>query len=210
MANWLVGQRHMDKTGGIGMGNVIELVAREKTYSGREVAATLGIGASTLRKWSMLLEQHGYWFLRDSQNRREYRQADVAALRSFYQMTKEQLVPLEEAARQVVTRTAPAPASVPARMEAAAPLVPRSPAPFERLEEQIHMLARHVQRQEDAQMALLERLEKQEAYIRSSLKERDRRLTKAMHDILETKAQIARMQDEKRKTTIWHKLFRIT
>jgi hypothetical protein len=72
------------------------------------------------------------------------------------------------------------------------------------------MLARHVQRQEDAQMALLERLEKQEAYIRSSLKERDRRLTKAMHDILETKAQIARMQDEKRKTTIWHKLFRIT
>lgn len=129
MANWLVGHRHMDKTGGIGMGNVIELVAREKTYSGRE---------------------------------------------------------------------------------AAAPLVPRSPAPFERLEEQIHMLARHVQRQEDAQMALLERLEKQEAYIRSSLKERDRRLTKAMRDILETKAQIARMQDEKRKTTIWHKLFRIT
>ncbi|MDA5109583.1 hypothetical protein O3V59_14555 [Brevibacillus thermoruber] len=63
----------------------------------------------------MLLEQHGYWFLRDSQNRREYWQADVAALRSFYQMTKEQLVPLEEAARKVVTRTAPAPASVPAR-----------------------------------------------------------------------------------------------
>jgi transposase-like protein len=208
MANLQVGHRHMDKTGGIGMGNVIELVAREKTYSGREVAATLGIGASTLRKWSMLLEQHGYRFLRDSQNRREYRQSDVAALRSFYQMTKEQLVPLEEAACKVVTRTAPS--SAPARTEAAAPLVPRSPAPFERLEEQVHALARHVQRQDEAQLALLERLEKQEAYIRSSLKERDRRLTKAMRDILETKAQIARMQDEKRKTSIWHKLFRIT
>lgn len=87
------------------MKNVIELVAKEKTYSGRELAEILGVGASTLRKWSMLLEQQGYRFLRDSQNRREYRQSDVDALRSFYQLTKENLMPLEEAARTVAGRT---------------------------------------------------------------------------------------------------------
>ncbi|MGG1253799.1 hypothetical protein ABE205_23370 [Brevibacillus agri] len=81
------------------MGDVIELVARERTYSGREVAEMLGIGASTLRKWGMLLEQHGYWFLRDNQNRREYRQMDVSCLTRFYELTKDQLIPQEEAAQ---------------------------------------------------------------------------------------------------------------
>lgn len=187
------------------MGNVIELVARERTYSGREVAELLGIGASTLRKWSMLLEQRGYWFLRDSQNRREYRQMDVAALQRFYRLTKDQLYPQEEAAHMIVSHHSPEPA----RMETAVALAPRIQVNNDEWEEKLHALANHVQQQDAAHLDLLARVEKQEAYIRNSLKERDRRLTKAMNDILDAKVQLARMRDEQRNTSIWHRLFRL-
>lgn len=192
------------------MGEVIELVAREKTYTGREVAELLGIGASTLRKWSMLLEQHGYWFQRDSQNRREYRSLDVAALQRFYRLTKDQLFPLEEAAHMIVSHRDPEPARV-ETAPALAPsvLTPRLHTPLAEWEEKLNALASRVKEQDAAQLALLERVEKQEAYIRRSLKERDQRLTKAMNDILDAKVQLARIRDEKRKTSIWHRLFRL-
>ncbi|WP_400161894.1 hypothetical protein ACAF76_016210 [Brevibacillus sp. TJ4] len=195
------------------MGNVIELVAREKTYTGREVAHMLGIGASTLRKWSMLLEQHGYWFVRDSQNRREYRQIDVAALQRFYRLTKDQLFPQEEAAQMIASQQMPEPArreSAPSL--SAAPSMP-APQPVEltsaTFDAKLQALAARVHMQDLAQHDLLQRIEKHEAYIRSSLKERDRRLTKAMKDILDTKAQLARIQNQQRKSSIWHRLFRI-
>ncbi|MDF2680682.1 MAG: hypothetical protein K0R47_1872 [Brevibacillus sp.] len=189
------------------MGNVIELVARERTYSGREVADLLGIGASTLRKWSMLLEQNGYWFLRDSQNRREYRQMDVAALQRFYRLTKDQLLPQEEAALMIVSHDV----ALPARVETAVALAPSVPAPVSSSvwEEKLHALAVHVQQQDAAHQALLERVEKQEVYIRSNLKERDRRLMKAMNDIMDAKMELSKIKDEQRKTSIWHKLFRL-
>lgn len=194
------------------MGNVIELVSRERTYTGREVAELLGIGASTLRKWSMLLEQHGYWFLRDNQNWREYRRADIAVLQRFYQLTKDELLSQEEAALLLVNQEeseAPSPATVSASLETATAPAPRIQPQTSPLELQVRELAAHVKRQDAAHAALLERIEKQEAYIRSSLKERDRRLTKAMSDIMDTKAQIAKMKEEKRKTSIWHKLLRL-
>ncbi|MGF9819892.1 hypothetical protein [Brevibacillus agri] len=196
------------------MGDVIELVARERTYSGREVAEMLGIGASTLRKWSMLLEQHGYWFLRDNQNRREYRQMDVSCLTRFYELTKDQLIPQEEAAQMIVSQNY----TGAAHRETAVALAPVAhPVATEdtlealdAIDEKLHALALHVKQQDENQQALLARLEKQEAYIRSSLKERDRRLTKAMSDIMDAKVQLAKLKDAERKTSIWHKLFRLS
>lgn len=198
------------------MGDVIELVARERTYSGREVAEMLGIGASTLRKWSMLLEQHGYWFLRDNQNRREYRQMDVSCLTRFYELTKDQLIPQEEAAQMIVSQNYTGAGA--AHRETAVALSPVAhPVATEdtlealdAIDEKLHALALHVKQQDENQQALLARLEKQEAYIRSSLKERDRRLTKAMSDIMDAKVQLAKLKDEERKTSIWHKLFRLS
>ncbi|ATF11877.1 hypothetical protein HP398_16325 [Brevibacillus sp. HB1.4B] len=196
------------------MGEVIELLARERTYSGRDVAGLLGIGASTLRKWSMLLEQHGYWFLRDSQNRREYRQVDITCLQRFYSLTKDQLIPQDEAARMVATQSAPEPARKETAVAVAFPPVSSYPAlnhtaALEELDVKLHALASHVQQQDAAYLALLARVEKQETYITNNLKERDRRLTKAMNDIMDAKIELAKIRDAERKTSIWQKLFRI-
>ncbi|MED1780634.1 hypothetical protein P4V43_02210 [Brevibacillus fortis] len=195
------------------MGEVIELLARERTYSGRDVAGLLGIGASTLRKWSMLLEQHGYWFLRDSQNRREYRQVDITCLQRFYSLTKDQLIPQDEAARMVATQSSPEPARKETAVAVAFPPVSSHLAlnhsAIEELDEKLHVLASHVQQQDVAYLALLARVEKQETYITNNLKERDRRLTKAMNDIMDAKIELAKIRDAERKTSIWQKLFRM-
>lgn len=194
------------------MGEVIELLARERTYSGREVAGLLGIGASTLRKWSMLLEQHGYWFLRDSQNRREYRQVDIACLQRFYSLTKDQLLPQDEAAQMVAMQNMPEPARKETAVAVALSPVPRPNVnndALEELDEKLHALACHVQQQDAAYLALLARVEKQEWYITNNLKERDRRLTKAMNDIMDAKIELAKIREAERKTSFWHKLFRI-
>ncbi|GAB1530473.1 MULTISPECIES: hypothetical protein [Brevibacillus] len=198
------------------MGEVIELLARERTYSGRDVAGLLGIGASTLRKWSMLLEQHGYWFLRDSQNRREYRQADITCLQRFYSLTKDQLIPQDEAARMVATQSSPEPARKETAVAVAFPPAPVSAHPalnhtvvLEELDEKLHALASHVQQQDASYLALLARVEKQEAYITNNLKERDRRLTKAMNDIMDAKIELAKIKDASRKTSFWQKLIRL-
>ncbi|NTU23233.1 hypothetical protein HPY28_23230 [Brevibacillus sp. HB1.2] len=196
------------------MGEVIELLARERTYSGRDVAGLLGIGASTLRKWSMLLEQHGYWFLRDSQNRREYRQVDITCLQRFYSLTKDQLIPQDEAARMVATQSSPEPARKETAVAVTFPPVSSYPAlnhtaALDELDVKLHALASHVQQQDAAYLALLARVEKQETYITNNLKERDRRLTKAMNDIMDAKIELAKIRDAERKTSIWQKLFRI-
>lgn len=188
---------------------VIELVAKEKTYSNKEIAAQLGIGISTLRKWSALLEQSGYSFARDGRSRREYRQIDAIALRRMKELTKENAISLEDAALAVVTSLR-RPSAIPEQtLPATASVIPRSPRSYEALEQKVDSLVEHIQKQDAFNLALLERLDKQEKYISINLKERDRRLTKAMNDILETKIAMAALQDSQRKKSIWHRLFTI-
>jgi hypothetical protein len=57
--------------------------ASTKTWWSKELADHLGIGGSTLRKWSMELEKAGYKFLRDEHGRRAYVEHDALAFRQF-------------------------------------------------------------------------------------------------------------------------------
>lgn len=185
---------------------VIELVAKEKTYSSKEVVVQLGIGSSTLRKWCMLLEQHNYRFHRDVHNRREFHQIDTVALREFMKLAK--TMALEHAAISVVSsikRLRPEEKALPVPS-----VVKRSYPSHDLLEEKVDSLVQHIEKQDAFNIALLDRLEKQEKYISINLKERDRRLTKAMNDILDTKITLTKLQDKEQTKSIWHRLFRIT
>lgn len=54
-----------------------------------EVAATLGISLSTLRKYALLLEKNNYQFERDSQNNRSYSCDDMEILGGFIKLRKQ-------------------------------------------------------------------------------------------------------------------------
>jgi biotin operon repressor len=53
------------------------------SYAAQNVAETLGIGRSTLNKYSRSLEEHGYTFAKDDRGNRVYTEHDIVALRHF-------------------------------------------------------------------------------------------------------------------------------
>jgi DNA-binding transcriptional MerR regulator len=55
----------------------------ERAFWAKEVAETLGISESTLRKYCLILEKAGYKFLRGDNNRRAFRKRDVEVLKQF-------------------------------------------------------------------------------------------------------------------------------
>ncbi|WP_134686378.1 hypothetical protein [Brevibacillus migulae] len=191
---------------------VIDLVAKEKTFTCKEAADSLEIGISTLRKWSLLLEQHGHVFLRNAQNGREYRQKDLALLFEIKELCRSQAMPLEVAVANVTNRANRR--DLPRREQTALSPLPKPiiSSPLEqaqRLEQKMNALAERVSHQEQFNQQLLAKMEQQERYIEASLKERDRRLTRLMSDILETKMYVAQAKEKERKTSIWHRLFSI-
>jgi DNA-binding transcriptional MerR regulator len=73
----------------------------EKAFWAREVAETLNISESTLRKYCLILEKAGYRFLRGDNNRRAFRKKDLEVLRQFKALA-DQGKKLDEAAVTLV------------------------------------------------------------------------------------------------------------
>lgn len=76
----------------------------EKAYWNKEVAETLGIGESTLRKWCLELEKNGYSFVRGYKDSRAFLQYDLDALNYYRKLTKEGHYKMEQAAKIVVEK----------------------------------------------------------------------------------------------------------
>jgi len=76
----------------------------EKAFTSKEVSTTLNIGDSTLRKWSLSLEKHGYSFIRNAQNNRLFVEKDLVVLRHFQKLVQEANMPLDSASMVVVDR----------------------------------------------------------------------------------------------------------
>lgn len=75
----------------------------EKTLTPADVAAQLKIGVSTLRKYSLLLEENGVTFKRNAQNSRQYGESDVMALQRMITLMKSDGVTVENAAFAVAS-----------------------------------------------------------------------------------------------------------
>lgn len=72
-------------------------------YSPSDVAAQLNIKQSTLRKYSILLEEHGYIFHKNDKSHRAYYDGDVMAVRKLIDFKNNANMTLDEAAKAVVS-----------------------------------------------------------------------------------------------------------
>lgn len=75
----------------------------EKLLTPAEVATSLGIGVSTLRKYSLQLEENGMTFKRNTQNSRQYEESDVITLQRMITLMKADNVTVENAAYAVAS-----------------------------------------------------------------------------------------------------------
>lgn len=73
-------------------------------YSAKDITLSLNIGDSTLRKWCLSLEEHGYTFYRTDQNKRLFTEKDIIVLRHFQQLVKEKNMSMNNAALIVTSK----------------------------------------------------------------------------------------------------------
>jgi len=73
----------------------------ERAYASGEVAKTLGVTTSTIRKYSIALEQRGHDIIRNDHNRRLYLDKDVTTLRNVMEYVTSGLS-VEKAVKAVV------------------------------------------------------------------------------------------------------------
>ncbi|HDR8042162.1 TPA: DUF3967 domain-containing protein [Bacillus cereus] len=73
----------------------------EIVYTSSEVYSRLGVSGSTLRKYSDVLEREGYDVRKDSRGRREYTEFDVVLIEQLVELSKQDGMTLEKAAKMI-------------------------------------------------------------------------------------------------------------
>lgn len=158
----------------------------EIAFYSKDTAEMLGIAPVTLRKWSAELEKQGWAFSKDAHDRRAYTQQDLVALRYLRDILRDRRESLENAAIAVVERYK----NEETTEISLAAIQERPP-----VDEQIKFLAAQqiefMQRQEELNQKLIQRLDDQERYIEERLKVRDEKLTQTLNEVLETKRLLA-------------------
>lgn len=78
------------------------MAGMEIVYTANEVYGRLGVSGSTLRKYSDVLEREGYEVRKNSRGRREYTEFDMVLLQHLVELSKEDGMTLEKAAKLIV------------------------------------------------------------------------------------------------------------
>lgn len=73
----------------------------EIVYTSNEVYSRLGVSGSTLRKYSDVLEREGYDVRKNSRGRREYTEFDVVLIEQLVELSKQDGMTLEKAAKMI-------------------------------------------------------------------------------------------------------------
>ncbi|OXS64029.1 DUF3967 domain-containing protein [Priestia filamentosa] len=156
----------------------------EQTYFGSEVASTLKIGSSTLRKYSLALEEQGYTFDRGVNNSRIFYQKDVAMIQRIMNAMNKKNITLEQAVKLAVSSISED--TVATAVMAKQTELNRDVAMSERLE-----------RLEKINLELVKRLEEQQRMLQERDAKRDEQLITVLREVQESKQLIAATRDKR-------------
>ncbi|RPJ98582.1 DUF3967 domain-containing protein [Priestia endophytica] len=156
----------------------------EQTYFGSEVASTLKIGSSTLRKYSLALEEQGYVFDRGMNNSRIFYQKDVAMIQRIMNAMNKKNITLEQAIKLAIS-------SVPEDIVATAVMDKQTESSIG-----VAMLER-LERLEKINLELVKRLEEQQRMLQERDTIRDEQLITVLREVQESKQLIAATKDKK-------------
>lgn len=176
----------------------------ERAYSTKEIAETLGIGDSTLRKWCGSLEKTGYSFAKNDQGYRLFIEHDIIILRQFKKLVKEVNMPLDSASDLVIKRfneQSFSQGTGVAHLEK----VPEGGHSLDVLGELGKEMIERFNQQEEFNQKLLTiikeqsaALEKQQRYIEERMNKRDELLMQSLRESQETKKILLEAQEEKK------------
>ncbi|ALC55294.1 MULTISPECIES: DUF3967 domain-containing protein [Bacillus cereus group] len=169
-----------------------------QTYWGSEVAKNLGIGSSTLRKYCLALEEVGYPFERGNNNSRIFYHKDVATIERLVTAMNKKNVTLEQAINLAITST---------EENEIATVVTDSVADTE----DIKGLTERIERLEQLNLELIQRLDQQSKLLQETdaqriirEEQRDIQLMQVLREIQDSKRLIAASEQKK---SLWSRLF---
>ncbi|PGW78311.1 DUF3967 domain-containing protein [Bacillus thuringiensis] len=169
-----------------------------QTYWGSEVAKNLGIGSSTLRKYCLALEEVGYPFERGSNNSRIFYHKDVATIERLVTAMNKKNVTLEQAINLAMTSV---------EGNEVATVATDGVADTE----QIKALSERIERLEQLNLELIQRLDQQSKLLQETdaqriirEEQRDVQLMQVLREIQDSKRLIAASEQKK---SLWGRLF---
>ncbi|OQR53430.1 DUF3967 domain-containing protein [Bacillus sp. CDB3] len=160
----------------------------ERAYWTHEVASTLGIGESTLRKWCIELENNGYIFSKGEQDSRAFLEKDMLILIRMKEEIRLKKKTLKDAAKLVVQE-----ARTPLVLDEINPKITEQ-LPVQ-LEQQIPMFTL-----EDVRKIVKEELQEQE---KERVIERDKKAMELIRELQEVKRILATTQEKKPWWRFW-------
>lgn len=173
----------------------------ERIYSPKDLAKLLEIDVSTLRKYAELLERSEYRFLKNERGHRAYYDKDVIALRKFIEISKNNAMTLEMAAKALMTWVNEEDAAVNASKEAAAPVrYERYESEMQELKTTLHEQGEIIQKQTELLEYLAKKMDEQQRFLSN----RDAEIMTAIRNIQETKRLAAAAKENR---SIWSRLF---
>lgn len=176
-------------------------------YFSKQVATDLDITTSTLRRWSIELEKHGYEFERNEKDQRIYYERDYKAFREL-KMLLANNVSMEDASKAVVAkfRNEKNALQTPSVYDQEMRLSARD---FEELTKEIYQKAI-----KEVQQEFMEIIRKQQEYIDNRLsklderlEERDRKLMESIRSLQEQKQALLEASTTKEKKGFFARLF---
>lgn len=183
----------------------------EKAYWISEVAELTGMNINTIRKYCLMLEQKGYRFTRDEQDRRAFLAKDITVIQEMNRLKRVEKMTLEDAVENIILRFTDLNTDV--ETAYVMPIIAADQTISESLQTQtekinsLHdMFIKHmndqsvrIEQQHLFNQSLLQQLKDLDRYIDTKLKERDERLMETLDIVLETKKLLVATQEKSKK-----------
>jgi DNA-binding transcriptional MerR regulator len=191
----------------------IMMEMQEKAYWISEVAELTEMNVNTIRKYCLLLEQNGYKFKRDEQDRRAFVSRDITAIQEINKLKRVDKMPLEEAVKSVSVRffmesTTTETMSVTPSITVNNAILSALQEQLNQIQQQVQQQQEHMDRQEAFNQTLLNQLKKRDEYIEATIRTRDQNLMLALNEILETKRMIAAAQEAPAPKKKWFQFWK--
>lgn len=179
-------------------------------YTPKDIKMALDIGDSTLRKWCLAIEENDFFFDRTDNNRRIFSDRDLVMLKHFKNLVQVQNMSAKNASIIVVSKYKNKP-SFKENSENSVPQVRSDNENMEEMRSFIEEQRAHIEKQEEFNRMLLDRLEEQQRYIDERLESRDQKLLETMNQMQEQKKLELEQKDkeleEEKNKSIWSRLF---
>lgn len=168
-----------------------EVVQTQSVYGSSDIADTLEIQESTLRKYCLLLEKVGYEFLKNEHGHRAFFDHDVIVLRKMISLKSSADMTLEEAVKSVVAWKNGNDITISDTEEKRY---------ITRYNDLLEEFKSFQEQQMNFNKELIQEIRNQQEYIEDRLEQRDRLLMQSMREILETRKEIVAASEKK----WWH------